>query len=114
MDTVGQIEKKAQKRVIKLFSDRKYPCNLGYDYLGDWAEREGNCNIEDALLRKFLHEKKADADLARGGAYTLDKARLYVGLDKGMAKIVDAKAFRGENPNGFVLDFKLDCSDFFY
>ena len=52
-------------------------------------------------------QKKPDADLARGGAYTLDKARLYVGLDKGRAKIVDAKAFRGENPNGFVLDFKL-------
>ena len=37
MSTVGQIEKKTQARVVKLFRD-----TLGYDYLGNWEEREGN------------------------------------------------------------------------
>ncbi len=36
MSTVGQIEKKTQRRVVKLFREQ-----LGYDYLGDWAERIG-------------------------------------------------------------------------
>jgi hypothetical protein len=31
MSTVGQIEKKTQERVVKLFCD-----TLGYDYLGNW------------------------------------------------------------------------------
>ena len=33
---VGQIERKTQQRVVKLFRD-----TLGYDYLGNWIEREG-------------------------------------------------------------------------
>jgi hypothetical protein len=32
--TVGQIEKKTQRRVVKLLCGQ-----LGYDYLGDWSER---------------------------------------------------------------------------
>ena len=44
--TVGQIERKTQQRVVKLFRD-----TLGYDYLGNWIDREGNANIEPALLR---------------------------------------------------------------
>ena len=40
MTTVGQIEKKTQARVVKLFRD-----TLRYDYLGDWTDREGNRNI---------------------------------------------------------------------
>jgi hypothetical protein len=34
MSTVGQIEKKTQRRIVKLFRD-----TLGYDYLGDWTDR---------------------------------------------------------------------------
>ena len=40
MTTVGQIEKKTQARVVKLFRD-----TLRYVYLGDWTDREGNRNI---------------------------------------------------------------------
>ena len=58
MSTVGEIEKKTQERVVRLFSNKHYPSCLGYDYLGDWTEREGNRNIEEALLRKFLYEKQ--------------------------------------------------------
>ena len=46
MSSVGQIEKKTQARVVRLFCD-----TLGYDYLGNWIDREGNSNIETKLLR---------------------------------------------------------------
>ena len=36
MSSVGQIEKKTQQRVVKLFRDA-----LGYRDLGNWEEREG-------------------------------------------------------------------------
>ena len=41
MSTVGQVERKTQQRVVKLFRD-----TLGYDYLGDWSDEVGNSNIE--------------------------------------------------------------------
>lgn len=62
--------------------------------------------LKDGVAIIFL-QKKAGDDLARGGQYTLDKARFYIALDKGRAKIIDAKAFRGENPNGKTLNFKI-------
>ena len=75
MNTVGQIEKKTQRRVVRLFSDKKYPGNLGYDYLGDWTDREGNRNVEPELLRAFLKDKQDydDALIART-LYLLEKA----------------------------------------
>ena len=48
MPAVGRIERKTQQRVVKLFRAR-----LGYDYLGDWTEREGNANIEPERLRAW-------------------------------------------------------------
>ena len=48
MSAVGQRELEAQKRVVALFKDK-----LGYEYLGDWADRE-NSNIEKKWLRKSL------------------------------------------------------------
>ncbi len=52
MSTVGQREKLTQRRVVGLFRS-----TLKYDYLGDWTEREGNSNIEEDLLRKYLSGK---------------------------------------------------------
>ena len=46
---VGQLERKTQNRVVKLFQER-----LDYEYLGNWEEREGNSNIEVELLKQNL------------------------------------------------------------
>ena len=70
MSTVGQVEKKTQARVVKLFREQ-----LGYDYLGDWTEREGNRNIEEELLRGFLRDKQRyDEALIARALHLLDKA----------------------------------------
>lgn len=53
MSPVGQRECETQQRIVKLF--RK---DLGYDYLGDWQDREGNRNVEEEYLRAFLKEKQ--------------------------------------------------------
>ena len=49
MISVGDLEANTQRRVIALFRDR-----LGYEYLGDWRERDDNRNIETCLLERFL------------------------------------------------------------
>ena len=49
MSTVGQPERATQNRVIALFRDE-----LGYRYLGDWTDRDGNSNIEEELLSAWL------------------------------------------------------------
>ena len=52
MSNVGQIERKAQNHVVGLFRER-----LGYDYLGNWQDREGNANIELQLLETNLERR---------------------------------------------------------
>lgn len=69
MTTVGQIEKKTQQRIVRLL------CNtLGYDYLGNWEEREGNRNIEAALLRAWLKRRGVDDVLITRAIHQLEKA----------------------------------------
>ena len=46
---VGKPERTTQNRVITLFREE-----LGYRYLGDWTDREGNSNIEEGLLTNWL------------------------------------------------------------
>jgi len=69
MSTIGQIERKTQQRVVKLFRD-----TLGYSYLGNWEDREGNRNIEPERLRAWL-ERRGHAEALIGKAlYELEKA----------------------------------------
>lgn len=58
LSNVGQIERKAQDRVTKLFVDR-----LGYEYLGTWEHREGNSNVELELLRANLETREYDVNV---------------------------------------------------
>jgi len=57
---VGQIERKTQNRIVKLFTDKN---RLNYDYLGNWEEREENSNIEEELLRSYLTRAGYSASL---------------------------------------------------
>ena len=75
MSNVGQPERKAQDRVIELFRD-----SLDYEYLGNWAHRGGNSNVEvelltqnlrargysDNLINKAVDKLKSDASLGGG------------------------------------------------
>jgi type I restriction enzyme, R subunit len=69
LNGVGDIEKKTQARVIKLFRD-----TLGYDYLGNWIDRIGNSNIEADLLRAWLHKQGYDPALISRARHLLDMA----------------------------------------
>jgi len=51
MSDIGKPERATQNRVIALFRDE-----LGYRYLGDWTDRDGNSNIEEALLTAYLNK----------------------------------------------------------
>lgn len=52
MTPIGEIERSTQNRIIRLFQSE-----LGYQYLSNWEEREGNSNIEEELLTKYLIRK---------------------------------------------------------
>ena len=49
MNQVGDIERKTQNRVVKLFKDK-----LDYSYLGNWENRPNNKNIEEEILSTYL------------------------------------------------------------
>jgi type I restriction enzyme R subunit len=69
MSTVGQIEKRTQGRVVKLFREK-----LRYDYLGNWIDREDNRNIEPDLVRAFLRKRGYDEPLIGKVLYQLEKS----------------------------------------
>ncbi len=86
--SVGQREIQTQKRVLAFFRDA-----LGYAYLGHWKDREGNANVEEALLTDWLKRQgHGDKIIARvlfelgkadalGGSKTLyDANREFYGL----------------------------------
>jgi len=49
MNAFAVPERITQDRVVRLFRDE-----LGYRYLGDWTDRDGNSNIEEPLLTAWL------------------------------------------------------------
>lgn len=98
MSKVGQIERATQNRIVQLFQEQ-----LQYDYLGNWEEREGNSNIEEAELQKFLQNKYSDELITKAifalkkeanintndDLYTANK-EVYSMLRYGTSKKVDA------------------------
>ena len=68
MSTVGQIEKITQARIVALFREQ-----LGYDYLGNWIDRENNRNIEEDWLRPFLKASGHGDGLINRALFELQK-----------------------------------------
>ncbi|MEO6319319.1 MAG: HsdR family type I site-specific deoxyribonuclease, partial [Polaromonas sp.] len=68
MTTVGQTEKKTQSRVVALLRDR-----LNYSYLGNWAERASNANIEPERLGAWLGAQGVPPTLASRAIFELQK-----------------------------------------
>ena len=112
MGNVGQIEKKTQQQVIRLFKD-----TLSYDYLGDWHEHPDNRNIEETLLRTFLKEKQGYTDDQINKAlYEFlkvagDQSRNLYDINKDVYQMlrygVKARLDAGENTENFwLIDWK--------
>jgi type I restriction enzyme R subunit len=68
MSDVGQLERRAQDRVINLFAEQ-----AGYEYLGNWEYRTGNSNIEVDLLAQNLRARGYDDNLINKAVEQLKK-----------------------------------------
>ena len=66
MNVVGQSERATQDRVVALFRDE-----LGYRDLGDWANRDGNSNIEEEHLTAYLTSNGYTPEQIASALYTL-------------------------------------------
>lgn len=86
------------------------------DYLAEtkdyWLITNAIYEIHDKIVNTKTNaviclQKPRGRDEAIGGGGTLDKAMLYLAVNKGSIKIVDAKNWIGENPNDQGCTFKL-------
>ncbi len=93
MSNVSDYERETQNRVVALLQHK-----LGYDYLGPWATRANNCNIEtdylipwlekqgysDELIRRSLSELDRLNHLAKGDNLYIPNEALYTALRYGV------------------------------
>ena len=116
---IGQPESATQGRVIELF--RK---TLGYDYLGNWKDRDGNRNVEEDLLRAFLQRKRPASDplIARATAEVQrvagDQARSPYDVNKSVYELlrygVKVAPAAGENHETlWLIDWKNPAANHF-
>jgi len=77
--------------------------------IGGWIKKI-HSKLNGALAVIAI-QKKIGQDLGRGAEFSMEKARLYVSLDYGKAKIISCKNFKPEspmgNPRGYQCNFKL-------
>lgn len=69
MTTVGQRERETQNRVVRLFQE-----DLGYRYLGNFQDRDGNKNIEGGVLTSWLQQRGVSSALIARAIRQLDTA----------------------------------------
>lgn len=69
MSTVGQIERKTQDRVVKLFAEQ-----LDYEYLGNWHDGNRTSGIETDLLTQNLRARGYEDGLITRALDQLEKA----------------------------------------
>ena len=111
MSTVGQRERATQNRVVRLFRKQ-----LGYEYLGYWEYREGNSNIEEEYLRRFLKRQGYSDALINKALYELkkvagDQARSLYDINKDVYGLlrygVKVRPDVGENTETvYLIDWK--------
>ncbi|MFP5481375.1 MAG: type I restriction endonuclease, partial [Alphaproteobacteria bacterium] len=79
---IGDPERATQNRMIaQLCGDTSGKTGgLGWRYLGDWQKREGNANIEPALLRPWLLARGHDPEVATKAIAELQRAARMDGL----------------------------------
>ena len=65
---VGQVERSTQRRVVEFFRNA-----LDYEYLGNWQGREGNANIEKALLTNWLKRQGYDDNIIARVLFQLER-----------------------------------------
>jgi len=70
MSDVGQTERRAQNRVVRLFREV-----LGYEYKGDLSDQLDNSNVELDWLRKNLSERGYEDDLVSRAVFELERAK---------------------------------------
>lgn len=79
-----------------------------YVYVASWIKKIHDKIIENGAVVIICLQKPSGRDEAVGGRGTLEKARLYLSLDRGRIKIVRAKDWAGDrNPRDLTLDFKI-------
>ena len=77
MNTVGDKEIRTQERVVTFFQKV-----LGYTYLDNWQEHQGNSNIEKGLLTDWLSSRRHDDTIITKVLYELEKAAALGGSRK--------------------------------
>jgi type I restriction enzyme R subunit len=68
MAVVGQKERTTQEKVIHFLSN-----SLGYQSYGNWGKRDGNSNVEEALLRSWLSRQGYSEKLINKALREVDK-----------------------------------------
>ncbi len=68
MSEIGQVERRTQNRIIKLLTDK-----LGYEYLGNWQDREDNQPIEEQYLKAWLLKRGNPEPLIDRAIFELKK-----------------------------------------
>jgi type I restriction enzyme R subunit len=66
MTSLNARERATQNRIIQLFKN-----SLGYAYLGNWEEREGNSNIEEEHLARWLTKRGFQKEHISSAIYKL-------------------------------------------
>lgn len=115
----GQAERKTQERVIKLFTDE-----LGYRYLGDYADREENSSVEEPLLAAYLKRQGySDQQISRAihllKSETLNHSRSLYENNKAVYSLlrygVDVRTAVGEKTTKVkLIDWKHPEKNDFY
>jgi len=77
-------ERKTQRQVVRFFQDE-----LGYRYLGDWKDRPGNSNVEEDLVRAFLHKQNYTQPVIEKALFELQQ----MGRDRSGSLYEGNKAF---------------------